>query len=54
MRAAAADRGITITSRSRPLTPGDIDEFDLLICMVRFKGYFFKQENQTHPTIASS
>lgn len=35
MRAAASNRGITITSRSRPLTPNDIDEFDLLICMVR-------------------
>lgn len=37
MRAAASKRGITITSRSRPLNPDDIEEFDLLICMVRIR-----------------
>jgi protein-tyrosine phosphatase len=35
MRAAASARGIDIISRSRPLKPSDIEEFDLLICMVR-------------------
>jgi len=35
MRAAASKRGIDITSRSRPLNAEDIDEFDLLVCMVR-------------------
>ncbi|CAM9959051.1 unnamed protein product [Phaeothamnion confervicola] len=33
MTAAAAKRGVTLTSISRPLTPQDLDEFDLIVGM---------------------
>lgn len=33
MTATAARRGVTLTSRSRPLTPEDLDKFDLLVGM---------------------
>ena len=33
MRASASKRGIEITSRSRPLTPDDLQSFDLIIAM---------------------
>ncbi len=33
MTRAAAKRGINLTSRSRPLVPSDIDDFDLLVVM---------------------
>jgi hypothetical protein len=35
MRRAASQRGITITSTSRPLKPQDIHDHELLVCMVR-------------------
>ena len=33
MRQAASARGIKLTSRSRPLVPNDLTEFDLIVCM---------------------
>ncbi|GIW98944.1 MAG: phosphotyrosine protein phosphatase [Pirellulaceae bacterium] len=35
MRAAAAERGIELTSRSRMISPRDIDQFDLIVAMDR-------------------
>ena len=33
MTQAAVARGVKLTSRSRPLTPKDLTEFDLIVCM---------------------
>mmetsp|Transcript_2517 Transcript_2517/g.5104 ORF Transcript_2517/g.5104 Transcript_2517/m.5104 type:complete len:238 (+) Transcript_2517:68-781(+) len=33
MRQAASARGIRLTSRSRPLKPDDLEEFDMIVCM---------------------
>jgi protein-tyrosine phosphatase len=33
MRSAASKRGIAVTSRSRPLTPRDFEEFDVIVAM---------------------
>lgn len=33
MRSAAARRGIAVTSRSRPLTPRDLEQFDVVVAM---------------------
>ena len=33
MRSAASKRGIAVTSRSRPLTPRDLEEFDVIVAM---------------------
>ena len=35
MRAAASRRGYTLTSIARQVTPGDLDEFDLIVAMDR-------------------
>lgn len=35
MGCAARKRGIEITHASQPLKPKDIEEFDLLVCMVK-------------------
>lgn len=33
MRSAASKRGIAVTSRSRPLAPRDLEEFDVVVAM---------------------
>lgn len=33
MRSAASRRGIAVTSRSRPLTPRDLEQFDVVVAM---------------------
>ena len=33
MRSAASRRGIAVTSRSRPLTPSDLEQFDVVVAM---------------------
>ena len=33
MTAAASARGVRLTSRSRPLRPSDMSEFDMIVCM---------------------
>ena len=33
MRAVAADRGVTLTSRARQVQPGDFARFDHIVCM---------------------
>jgi len=33
MTVAAASRGVKLTSRSRPLRPSDVSDFDIIVCM---------------------